>query len=200
MSSIDLWYTTRATGVVTLLLLSATTFLGVLTAGRARSAAPAFARVDLHRRLSALAVVFLAIHVLTSVLDSYVHVGWLSVVVPFTSGYRPGWVALGTVSLDLFLAVGISSLLRQRISARTWRLVHWLAYLSWPVAVMHSIGMGTDMKLSWMLALVAATSALVVGAALWRLDDSVRHRSRLPETAIAPRRSLRPTVSSGRSS
>ena len=144
MSSIDLWYTTRATGLVALVLLTATVFLGVLTAGRARTTLPAFARAEVHRRVSVLAVVFLAVHVLTAVLDTYVNIGRLAIVVPFTSSYHTFWLALGTIGADLLLAVAISSALRRHIPARTWRALHWLAYLSWPVAVSHALGMGTD--------------------------------------------------------
>ena len=121
MSSIDLWYTTRATGIVALVLLTATMFLGILTAGRAPSSLPAFARTDIHRRIAVLTVVFLGLHVVTSVLDTYVHINWLSIVVPFTSSYHTYWLALGTVGVDFFLAVAVSSALRQHISARAWR-------------------------------------------------------------------------------
>ena len=173
MSSIDLWYTTRATGIVALVLLTATMFLGILTAGRAPSTLPAFARADIHRRIAVLTVVFLALHVLTSVLDTYVDINWLAIVVPFTSSYHTYWLALGTVGVDLVLAVAVSSALRQRISARAWRLCHWLAYLSWPVALAHSFGMGTDMGESWVVAMTAACVATVVGAVVWRVVHGV---------------------------
>src|SRR5664279_6574896 len=107
----------RATGIVSLVLLSATMVLGILTAGRAKSRSwPAFAQADLHKRVSLLAMVFLAFHVLTAVIDTYVHVGWASVLVPFASPYRPLWTGLGTVGVDLLAAVAISSALRQRMS------------------------------------------------------------------------------------
>ncbi len=191
MSSINLWYATRATGIVALVLLSATVTLGILTAGRARSALPAFARADIHRRISALTVVFLAIHVVTSVVYSYVHIRWSTIVVPFTSSYHSFWLALGTIGVDLFLAVAISSALRQHISARSWRVLHWLAYLSWPVAVAHSLGMGTDTELDWVLGLVALCITSVVVATAWRIRESARATSRLPETLNTPRRSIR---------
>jgi methionine sulfoxide reductase heme-binding subunit len=191
MSSIDLWYTTRATGLVALVLLSATIVLGILTAGRAPSRLPAFARADIHRRLAVLTVVFLAIHVLTSVLDTYVDINWLAVVVPFTSNYHTGWLALGTVGVDFFLAVALSSALRRHISARAWRLWHWAAYLSWPVAVAHGLGMGTDARLPWVLGLVAVCIAGVVGAVAWRVARSVRSKVDVPATIISPRNSLR---------
>jgi len=174
-SSTTLWYATRATGVVALLLLTITVVLGVLTAGRLRTKRwPAFANAELHKRLSIITVVFLAIHILTSVLDTYVHIGWASVVVPFPSSYQPFWTGLGTVGVDLLLAVMISSALRQRISPRLWRGLHWLAYGSWPVALAHALGMGSDAKYAWLQALAAACIAAVAAAVVWRVRDARR--------------------------
>ncbi len=205
MSSIDLWYTTRATGIVALVLLTATMFLGILTAGRAPSSLPAFARADIHRRLAVLTVVFLGLHVVTSVLDTYVDINWLSIVVPFTSRYHTYWLALGTVGVDFFLAVALSSALRRHISARAWRWWHWCAYLSWPVAVAHALGMGTDAKLGWVLGLVSSCVALIVGAAGWRIVGNTRSKAHPPPTIISPRGSLllsvgRPTAEIERTS
>jgi predicted ferric reductase len=152
---------------------------------------PAFARAELHRRLSIITVVFLGIHVLTSVLDTYVSINWMAIIVPFSSSYHRFWLALGTIGVDLFLAVAISSALRQHFSARAWRLLHWLAYISWPVAVAHSLGMGTDDRLTWVLALVAACIASLIGVTAWRIVDSARGRARLPRTVSSPRRSIR---------
>jgi methionine sulfoxide reductase heme-binding subunit len=173
-SSVDLWYATRATGVVALVLLTLTVALGILTAGRASSASwPAFVFSDLHKRVSVLAVVFLILHVLTAVVDTYVDVGWASVVVPFSSGYQPLWTGLGTAGLDLLAAVTVSSALRQRISARVWRAVHWLAYGSWPLAMAHAIGEGTDGFALWMDAPAGVCVMAVAASAVWRI---ARHR------------------------
>jgi Ferric reductase like transmembrane component len=165
-----LWYATRATGVVALVLLTATVVLGV--AGTARFAAPRWPRMltaGLHRNLSLLSVAFVAAHVLTTVLDSYAPIGWISAIVPFTSPYRTFWLSLGTVSADLLLAVVITSLLRVRLGYRAWRAVHWLGYACWPVALWHGLGTGTDTRLPWLLALDAACVAAVTGALGWRL-------------------------------
>lgn len=89
MNSTALWYTTRASGIMTLILLTATMVLGLVTVTRAKGRNwPGFVQQELHRRISIMAMVFLAIHVLTSVLDTYVHIGWVAIVVPFTSPYR----------------------------------------------------------------------------------------------------------------
>jgi DMSO/TMAO reductase YedYZ heme-binding membrane subunit len=178
-SSTTLWYATRATGIVALILLTVTVVLGILTAGRVRSRQwPAFAQADLHKWVSLLALVFLAFHVLTSVLDTYVHLGWASIVVPFSSSYEPLWTGLGTVAVDLMLAVAISSALRQRISARTWRGLHWLAYGSWPLAMAHALGDGTDGTKLWMDAVAGVCTVVVAWALVWRIGESRRNRRR----------------------
>jgi sulfoxide reductase heme-binding subunit YedZ len=178
-SSTTLWYATRATGIVSLVLLTMTFVFGILTAGRVRSRSwPAVAQSDLHKRVSILAVVFLSIHVVTAVLDTYVHLGWASIVVPFSSSYQPLWTGLGAVAFDLMVAVVVSSALRQRISARTWRGIHWLAYASWPVAMAHALGEGTDGFKLWM-DVVAGVSAAAVGSSLaWRIAEHRRSKER----------------------
>src|SRR5664279_4719279 len=123
------WYMIRATGIVSLVLLTLTTVLGLLSAARVRTRRwPAFAQVDLHKRATLLALVFLALHVIGAVVDSYVHVGLVSVVVPFTSSFQPLWTGLGALAVDLLAAVAISSALRRRIAPDLWRRLHWLAY------------------------------------------------------------------------
>jgi methionine sulfoxide reductase heme-binding subunit len=166
-----LWYATRATGVMALLLLTATVILGV--AGSARFATPRWPRIvtaGLHRNLSLLAVAFVAAHVATTVLDAYVPIGWLAAVVPFNSPYRTFWLGLGAVATDLLLAVAATSLLRVRLGYRAWRSVHWLGYAAWPVALGHGLGTGTDTGLPWLLALDAVCMAAVVCALGWRLS------------------------------
>jgi sulfoxide reductase heme-binding subunit YedZ len=176
-SSTTLWYTTRATGIVALILLTVTMVLGILTAGRVKSRSwPAFAQADLHKRVSFMALVFVTIHVLTSVLDTYVHLGWLSIAVPFVSSYQSLWTGLGTVAIDLMIAVAVSSALRQRISARTWRAFHWLAYGSWPIAMAHSLGEGTDAPKLWMDGIAAACALAIAGALAWRITNFRRAR------------------------
>ncbi len=187
-SSTTLWYSTRATGIVTLVLLTVTMVLGILTAGRVRTRAwPAFAQADLHKRVSVLAMVFLGIHVLTAILDTYVSIGWTSIVVPFTSAYQPLWTGLGTVAVDLMIAVAVSSALRQRISAGAWRTIHWLAYASWPLAMAHSLGEGTDGLKLWMDVLAGACALAVTGAVTWRVTDHRRHRQRAGQAGALTR-------------
>jgi sulfoxide reductase heme-binding subunit YedZ len=166
-SSTAYWYLTRATGVVSLLLLTLVVCLGVVNVSRIASPYwPRFLTDGVHRRASILAVVFLAIHILTAVLDSYAPISLIDAIIPFHSAYRPFWLGLGAAAFDLLLAVLISSLLRGRVGAENWRLIHWLAYACWPLAVIHGMGTGTDVRHSWMLALDVICVGAVIGA-IW---------------------------------
>jgi sulfoxide reductase heme-binding subunit YedZ len=165
-----LWYLARGTGVVALLLLTASVVLGVVNVRRfSTTSLPRFVVDGLHRSVSLLVLVVLAVHILASVLDSFVSIGIVSALVPFASSYRPIWLGLGALAFELLLALTITSLLRQRIGYRAWRAVHWLAYASWPLALVHGFGAGTDGKTGWMLAISAACLLAVIAAVLTRL-------------------------------
>jgi methionine sulfoxide reductase heme-binding subunit len=181
VNSTYLWYATRASGIVALVLLTLTMVLGLVTTSRPRARNwPGFAQQELHRRISILAVVFLAIHVVTSILDTYVHIGWFAIAVPFTSPYSRFWVGLGAIALDLMMAVFVSSLLRSHLKPGTWRAIHWLAYASWPIALIHTFGLGTDSREHWVIAL-GAVCVLSVGLSLtWRMRATARQRAAVP--------------------
>ena len=166
-----LWYATRATGVVALVLLTLTVLLGI--AGVARLTAPGLPRVvtaGLHRNISLLVLCLLLVHVVATAADSYTQISVVSAVVPFSSSYRTFWVGLGAIAFDLLLAVTLTSLLRDRLSYRAWRAVHLASYACWPVALWHGLGTGTDSRLSWLLLLDALCVAAVAGTAWWRLS------------------------------
>ena len=168
------WYLMRASGFVAFGLLTVTLSLGVANLARwERGRWTRAVAALVHRNASLLAVVFLAIHVATAVSDKYVNIPLLAAVVPGLSGYDPLWVSLGAVSLDVMAALIVTSLLRERLSRRTWKAVHWFAYLAWPTALVHSIGAGTgngvDTGHAWSTAIYALAAVVVVGAVAVRL-------------------------------
>jgi DMSO/TMAO reductase YedYZ heme-binding membrane subunit len=175
-----LWYLTRGSGIVTLVLLTLTICLGVATSVRWRSRGlPRFVVAGLHRNLTLLAVAFLALHVVTTVADGYTPIGVKDAFLPFVSAYRPVWLGLGAIACDLLLALVVTSLLRARVGFRTWRVLHWLAYAAWPVALVHALGTGSDSRFGWMAA-IAGACLVAVGLAVvarafaagWRPRDA----------------------------
>lgn len=168
------WYFTRGTGIVALLLLTAIMVLGILGPLRVSSPRwPRFAVETLHRDLSLLAILVIIAHVLTTVLDGYAPISVINAIVPFDSTYRTLWLGLGTVAFDLMLALVITSLLRRRIGHGTWRFIHWLAYASWPIAVLHGIGTGSDAAAWWSVALTAICVLAVAGAGTIRVGRAI---------------------------
>lgn len=166
------WFITRGSGVVTLILLTLTVALGVANVQRLQTRnVPRFVITAVHRNASLLAVVFLAVHIITVLLDGYVPIRLVDAVVPFGAAYRPFWLGLGAISLDLTIAVIVTSLLRRHIGYRGWRATHWLAYASWPVALLHGLGTGSDVGTTWMRVVTGVCVAIVGAALLSRLSE-----------------------------
>jgi len=178
--STALWYASRATGVVCLVLFTAVVLLGILVNRQGRlPGLPRFAVTGLHRSLSLLAVAFLAVHVLTAVADGYVTIQLAAAVIPFVSSYEPVQIGLGAVALDLVAALIVTSLLRARLNRRLWRGVHWLAYAAFPIAVLHSVTSAKDLQSGYLLALTAACVLAVAAAVTYRLVPRVRAQHRI---------------------
>ncbi len=156
--------------MVSLVLLTAVVVLGIVSVMRWQTAAwPRFLTTGFHRNLALTTLIFLAIHVVTAVVDPFTALGWEAAIVPFSSPYRRFWLGLGVVAIYLLLAIVLTSLLRPLFGPRVWRMVHWLAYAMWPVALIHSIGTGTDPRFAWMLAIEAVCVGSVIAAVTWRM-------------------------------
>lgn len=185
MSGSALWYASRATGLVDMVLLTAVLVLGIVVASQRKlPGLPRFAGTGLHRNLSLLAIAFTLLHVVTAVVDSYVSIPLTSAVLPFVSGYERLALGLGAIAMDLMIALIITSLLRGRMNPRTWRLTHWLAYACWPVAFLHSILSSKDLRHDWMLMLTVACGIAVLIAAGWRLLDAGRQVPRAERVSV----------------
>ncbi len=182
------WYLMRGSGLVALALLSVTVALGVVGVKRWGSIRwPRIVTAGLHRTVSLLAVCFLAVHVITAIVDGWIGLRWFGTIIPFQSTYRPVWVGMGALTLDLLIAVMATSLLRRHLSRRTWRLVHWTTWLLWPLALVHALGSGSDIGSAWALGIGVSCVAMVLASLVWRVWPAVaksasspRRRSRLP--------------------
>ncbi len=165
-----LWFITRATGAVSLVLLTLSVTVGIVHVRRTQIAGvPRFVLDSVHRTASLLAVAFVVVHIVTTLLDGYAPISLLDVVIPFGSAYRPVWLGLGTVAFDLLIAITITSLLRRRLGHRPWRAIHWLAYASWPVALVHGLGTGSDARTHWLLVLSGVCVTAVLAGVVVRV-------------------------------
>ena len=183
MNAHALWYLTRGTGIVALVLVTASVLIGILASLRTGGArTPRFVVAGLHRNVSLMTVAFIVVHIATTMMDAYTPIRVVDAVVPFVSAYRPIWLGLGALAFDIILALVITSLVRVRIGLKTWRGIHWFAYACFPVAVVHALGTGSDASQHWMLGVaIACGTALVIAAMLrvWQL---------IPQRATGTRR------------
>lgn len=175
-----LWYLSRATGVVSIVLMTAVMVLGLVLSGARRSAGNRTTIIQaVHRGLALGVLTFLAAHIVTAIVDTYVHIGVLAAVLPFTSSYRRLEVGLGTIGLDLLVAIVVTSLARHRISERIWRLLHRCSFLMWPITLWHGVAMGTGNE-PLLRDTTIGCGVIGVLAVLWRLGgshhDSARRR------------------------
>jgi hypothetical protein len=164
MTSKLLWYAARSDGLVAWGLLAASVLWGLALSTRAfrRRPRPAW-QLDLHRFVGAAALVFTAIHVVTILLDTYVHFGLVEVLVPFTGAWHPVAVAWGIAGLYLLVAVEVTSLLRARLPKRVWRSTHYMSFVLFALASAHGLSAGTDRHTTPMRVVVfTATAAIVV--------------------------------------
>ena len=166
------WYVTRGLGVSTLIVLTVTVVLGILTSTRWSGERTAgFVAADLHRNFSLLAIFMLLAHIVTTVLDPFAHITVRDVIIPLGAAYRPVWLGLGVVAFWILVGVAATSLLRDRVGPRAWRIIHWAAYAAWPLALVHGLGTGSDSRAPWMVAVVASCCAAVLVAIAERLRE-----------------------------
>lgn len=167
-----LWFATRATGEVALLFLTVVLGLGVMSALRVGGRrVPRFVIAGMHRNLTLAGLGFLAVHILTTLADSYAPIGVVDAVVPFGSAYRPIWVGFGALAFDLLVVLTVTSLLRTRIGFRWWKGLHWAAYGCWVIALVHALGTGSDVRTSAFLFFAGICGAFVLAMVGWRLAE-----------------------------
>ncbi len=180
-----LWVAERAMGLTALILLSLATFLGAVVSAQWHSwRFPEVMAVSLHRNVALLSLVFVAVHVLTTIFDTYVSVPISNAFIPFIGTYEPLWVGLGAIAFDIFLVVLITSWLRARIAPRLWRWIHDLTYVCWAIATVHAVGGADERQLTLTVALVGA--AVVLPTIVLRY----LRPSRTPSAATAPETAL----------
>ncbi|MCX4095802.1 ferric reductase-like transmembrane domain-containing protein [Nocardia sp. alder85J] len=175
-----LWAFGRGTGLVALVLLTVALVAGIAARSGRAVVLPRAGLAEFHRGAALSATILVAVHVASLLADPRAQLRLLDVIVPFTAAYRPLWVGLGTVAVDLLTAITLSALLRKRLGPRIFRATHWATYLLWPVAFVHALGSGSDNTQPWLLAVVAACALSLALAVVWRAGRDFAEYSQPP--------------------
>ncbi|MGH2872737.1 MAG: ferric reductase-like transmembrane domain-containing protein [Solirubrobacteraceae bacterium] len=151
------WITSRASGIVALVLASLSVSLGLAMSLRLlRSFGPD--RLALHEALSIATLVALAVHGLSLVGDPWLHPSLVDVSVPFAGSYETAWTSLGIIAGWALALLGLSYRVRRWIGAARWRSLHRLTAVAWLAGLAHSLGEGSDSGQLWFLAMVGAVA------------------------------------------
>ena len=173
-----LWYFARASGFVSLMLLAVTVAVGVGLSLRWRTPKwPMFVTEGLHRYLSTVLLVFVAIHVVTLFLDPFAKFSLADMLVPFAAKYKTLWTGLGVCAAELTVALGLSVYVRRWIGYRAWRVLHYGTYALFPIAALHGIGVGTDTHQTWAVGAYAVTAGAVGILVFWRAAAGSEQRN-----------------------
>ena len=187
MSGMLPWYVARSSGLIAWALLAASVLWGLAISTRVLRGTPRPSwLLDLHRYLGGIATVFVGVHIVALLGDTYMHFGLASVLVPFASSWHPVAVAWGVTAFYVLLAVELTSLLRTRIPKRLWRATHYASFPLFVVATIHSVSAGTDAR-TWVFEVVATLTMMTV-AALTALRIQSRRLPARPAAAPIPQR------------
>jgi methionine sulfoxide reductase heme-binding subunit len=183
------WLTSRAAGIVALVLSSLSVCVGLLIGGRIVKDRRQELRVT-HEALSLATLAALVVHGLTLLGDGYLKPSLGDVAIPFLSGYKTLWTSMGIIAFWALAVLGLSYYARTRIGVRRWRRLHRFAALAWILGLAHSLGEGTDAGQTWFLAM----TALVVVPALLLLLSRLLDSAHTPQFApTAPQATLAAT-------
>jgi len=185
------WLSSRAFGVVALVLISLSVGVGLALAGRVsrRPGLPAQLK-RMHESLALAGLIAIGLHGLLLLGDSYLKPGIAGISVPFALNVNSFWNGLGIIGGWLSAAIVASFYVRRRIGVKVWRWLHRWTFAVYGLAVVHTLGSGTDAGSAWLLALVALTAAPVAILATLR----VLGRSRSWTPTQSPSRSSIPTA------
>ena len=165
------WYLSRAAGLVSYVLLWLSMVLGLWITNKLARVWPGGPTVfDLHQFASLLSLGFTLFHALILLGDPFMDFMWLQVAVPFTnSNYRPFAVGLGQIGFYASAIVGFSFYVRSMLGHRRWRLIHFLSYATFLLALGHGLLSGTDSGVAWIRAMYWATGGSVLFLTFYRL-------------------------------
>ena len=155
------WIGSRAAGIAALILASAAVGVGVSLGGRLSRRRGSDLRVT-HEALSLSALVALVLHASLLFGDSWFAPSVADLTVPFVSGYRSAYMAIGIIAGWGMLVTGLSYYARARIGIARWKRLHRFAALAWMLGIVHALGEGSDAGRAWFVAMVV----LAVGPAL----------------------------------
>ncbi len=172
------WYLTRSSAFMSYVMLWCSMALGLAITNRMARIWPGGPTVtDLHEHTSLLGLGFGALHALVLLADQYIGYSLDQILIPFANtDYRPLWVGIGQIGFYLSLLVTLTFYARRWFRPRTWRVIHYLSFVSFAMVLAHAIWSGSDSGAAWAQWLYLASGASLIVLTVYRILVSVRNK------------------------
>lgn len=180
------WLASRASGIAALVFVTISVALGLMMSSKLTRHPKLSRRVTAIHEQTALAGMFaIVVHAVTLLADPWLNPGVSGILVPFTMDYRPLFTGLGVIAGLLALFLGLTFYIRKDVGAKFWRRAHRATILVYLLAVVHTIGAGSDASSTVMKWWLILTTPPIVILFLYRVTTAIRGGSRRganPET------------------
>jgi methionine sulfoxide reductase heme-binding subunit len=182
------WLAGRASGLVALVLVTVSVFLGLMMSGKVMRR-PGFAKklLAVHEQTALAGLVAIAVHGIALLGDPWLHPGLAGVAVPFALGFKTIFTGLGVIAGYLAALLGLSYYVRRRVGAKLWRKAHRATVLVYLLGLTHAIGAGSDASAVWFRWWVIATTPVIGGLFVYRVL-SARAKKQARQRAPRPAR------------
>ena len=185
------WFISRGSAIVGFILLWMSMALGLVITNKIARVWPGGPTAfELHEYVSLLGMGFVLFHGLILMGDHYINYNLAQVLLPFASqNYRPFWVGLGQLGLYTWVVVNGSFYIRRKIGTRTWRLIHFVSFATFAMAMVHGLASGSDSNTVWGMTMYWITGGSLLFLLMYRIlvrggNAKVTH----PLTAAQPRK------------
>jgi len=165
------WYLSRASALVAFVVLWFAMALGLVVTNKMARVWPGGPTAfELHQHASLLGLDLALFHGLILLGDHYMNFSLAQVLVPFaTTAYRPLWTGLGQIAFYLCAVISLSFYARRFIGQKTWRVMHYLSFAIFGLALAHGLFSGTDSTRPLAQGLYLASGASVLFLTVYRI-------------------------------
>jgi methionine sulfoxide reductase heme-binding subunit len=182
------WLASRASGLVALVLVTASVFLGLAMAGKVMRR-PGLSKklMAIHEQTALAGLIAIAVHGIALLGDPWLNPGVGGIAIPFAMGFRPFFTGLGVIGGYLAALLGLTYYVRRRIGAKLWRKAHRATVLVYLLGLVHALGAGTDASAVWFRWWVILTTPIVGGLFVYRVlsaRDKKQARQRAPRQRV----------------
>ncbi|MCU6712915.1 ferric reductase-like transmembrane domain-containing protein [Paenibacillus sp. J5C_2022] len=156
----SVWSVTKAAGVSSYLLLFVSVIMGTIGYSQLVSAKHRGRLIFYHQWTGWFGFLFGLLHGIVLLIDTYEPFSIIDLLVPFFSPYKSAGTGLGIIALYMYVAVMVTSDWMKLFGRKVWRIVHYLPFAAYILALLHGLLAGSDSSRTAVKMMYAVTGLL----------------------------------------